>query len=159
LLTLRFTATVGVVIVASMGGRKMKIKVNLQKELSVVLPNEPGALANLCRELAKEKLNLIAAESAGGFHHNLLRMVIDQPAKAKKILNQKGYYVGESDVVCISLPHEPGALAEVATTLGKSNINIDYFYTAGETETGKAFVVLHPSQPAKAAEILAAVAA
>lgn len=132
---------------------------SVQKELSVVLANEPGTLASLCRELASEKINLLAAEASGGFHHNQLRLVPDKPDKAKKILNRKGYYVGETEVVCVALPHEPGALADVATRLGKSNINIEYFYTAGETVNGKAFVVLHPSEPQKAAEILADVAA
>jgi hypothetical protein len=130
-------------------------KMSLHTELSVVLANEPGSLAGLCQELAKEKINLLAAEAAGGFHHNLLRLVIDDASKAKKILSRKGYYVGETDVVCLALPHEPGALAEVANTLSKSNINIEYFYTAGETEQGKVFVVMHPSEPAKAAKLLA----
>jgi hypothetical protein len=127
----------------------------LHKELSVVLANEPGTLASLCRELSKEKINLLAADASGGFHHNQLRLVPDQPDKAKKVLSRKGYYVGETEVVCLSLAHEPGALADVATKLGKSNINIEYFYTAGETAAGKALIVMHPSEPAKAAELLA----
>ena len=125
-----------------------------KKELSIVLPNKPGTLAEVTRALAKAKVNLLAIDASGGFEYNIVRLVPDNAAKAKAVLKRTGLDVGESDVVCVYTEDRPGALARIASQLGSGRINIDYLYGTGGTRDGKELVVLHTADPKKAAKVL-----
>jgi len=126
----------------------------IKKELSVVLPNRPGALADLTAALAKAKVNLLAVDASGGFEYNIVRVVPDNTRKAKAVIKRYGLDVGETNVVCVSVKDEPGALAEIAGKLGRAKINIDYLYATGGTHGGEALLVLHAADNKKAARLL-----
>ena len=89
----------------------------IKKELSVVLPNRPGTLGDLTAALAKAKVNLLAVDASGGFEYNIVRVVPDNTRKAKAVIKRYGLDVGETNVVCVSVKDEPGALAEIAGKL------------------------------------------
>ncbi len=126
----------------------------IKKELSVVLPNRPGTLAELTAELAKAKVNLLAIDASGGFEYNIVRMVPDNPAKAKRVIKRYGMEVGETSVVCLVVRDEPGAVAEVAAKLGRAKINIDYLYCTGGTPGTDAVLILHATDNKKAVRLL-----
>jgi hypothetical protein len=124
-----------------------------KKELSIVLPNKPGTLADVTSALAKAKVNLLAIDASGGFEYNIVRLVPDSAAKAKSVLSKQGLDVGESNVVCAYAADTPGALAKIAGKLGRAKINIDYLYaTAGKG--GEALIVFHTADAKKAARVL-----
>ena len=62
----------------------------IKKELSVVLPNRPGTMAELASTLAKAKVNLLAIDASGGFEYNIVRLVPDRTAKAKAVIKRLG---------------------------------------------------------------------
>jgi len=126
----------------------------IKKELSVVLPNRPGTLADLTAALAKAKVNLLAVDASGGFEYNIVRLVPDNARKAKTVIKRYGLDVGETNVVCVSVKDEPGALADVAGKLSRAKINIDYLYATGGTQGSEAFLVLHAADNKKAARLL-----
>jgi hypothetical protein len=127
----------------------------IKKELSVVLPNRPGMLADLAAALAKAKVNLLAVDASGGFEYNIVRFVPDKPAKAKTVIKRYGLDVGETSVVCVLVSDGPGALAEIASKLGRARINIDYLYATGGKQDTEALVVLHAADNKKAGRLLA----
>jgi hypothetical protein len=57
-----------------------------------------------------------------------VRVVVDRPAAARKIFAAHGWKTTEDDVVEVTVPDQPGALAAVADRLGQSGINIQYAY-------------------------------
>ncbi|HUK82167.1 MAG TPA: ACT domain-containing protein [Verrucomicrobiae bacterium] len=125
----------------------------IKKELSVVLPNKPGTLADVTSALSKAKVSLLAVDASGGFEYNIVRLVPDKTGKARTVLGRQGLDVGESNVVCVFARDEPGALAKIAGKLGRAKINIDYLYaTAGKG--GEALIVLHTADSKKAAKAL-----
>jgi len=126
----------------------------IKKELSVVVPNRPGTLADLVAALGKAKVNLLAVDASGGFEYNIVRLVPDKAAKAKAVLRRQGLDVGETKVLCVYAKDEPGALAKVAGKLGRAKINIDYLYATGGRRGPEALLVLHPADTKKAARLL-----
>jgi hypothetical protein len=104
----------------------------IRTELSLRLPNSPGALAGVCRLLSDERVNLMAmALEAGG----QLRMVVDNHVHAGAILREHHHQVTERDVLVTSVPNTPGSLAPALRLISDAQINIEYAY-GGAGETG-----------------------
>jgi hypothetical protein len=104
----------------------------IRTELSLRLPNSPGALAGVCRLLSDERVNVMAmALEAGG----QLRMVVDNHVHAGAILREHHHQVTERDVLVTSVPNTPGALAPALRLISDAQINIEYAY-GGAGETG-----------------------
>src|SRR6266850_5892951 len=95
-------------------------------QFSVFLVNKPGVLAQVTGALAAEKINLLAMTLVDSQEHGVLRMVIENPADARAVLKKLNLPMTETEVLCVDLPNRPGALADVATLLGKNHININY---------------------------------
>jgi hypothetical protein len=111
----------------------------IRTELSLRLPNSPGALAGVCRLLSDERVNVLAmALEAGG----QLRMVVDNHVHAAATLREHHHQVTERDVLVASVPNTPGALAPVLRLISDARTNVEYAYGgAGETG-GTASIVL-----------------
>ena len=108
----------------------------IRTELSLRLPNSPGALAGVCRLLSDERVNVMAmALEAGG----QLRMVVDNHVHAGAILREHHHQVTERDVLVTSVPNTPGALAPALRLISDAQINIEYAY-GGAGETGRTAV-------------------
>jgi hypothetical protein len=125
-----------------------------QKELSIVLPNKPGTLADVTSALAKAKVNLFAIDASGGFEYNIVRIVPDKTGKAKAVLTRQGLDVGESNIVCVYAKDEPGTLSKIAGKLGRAKINIDYLYATAGKRGGDSLIVLHTADAKKTARVL-----
>lgn len=111
----------------------------IRTELSLRIPNSPGALAGVLRILSTERVNVIAMalESSGQ-----LRLVVDNHVHGGSILREHHHAVAERDVIMTSIPNTPGALAPALRLVADASINVEYAYGgAGETG-GTASVVL-----------------
>src|SRR5256885_7013867 len=97
-------------------------------QFSVFLVNKPGVLAQVTGALADAKVNLIAVTLVDSQEHGVLRLVAENAAAARDVLKKLNLPMTETEVLCLDLPNRPGALADVATLLGKDHININYAY-------------------------------
>jgi hypothetical protein len=125
----------------------------IRTELSLRLPNNPGALAAVCRLLSDARVNVQAMTlEAGG----QLRMIVDNHVHGAAILRDHHHQVTEHDVLVTSVPNAPGSLAPALQLIRDAGINLDYAYGgAGET-SGTASIVLgveHALQASAAAGI------
>jgi hypothetical protein len=100
------------------------------KQLSILLPNRVGLLAEVSSLIAKAKVNLsaICAYESGDKAEFLL--IAESTAKAKAALAPLGVEVKEEDVVCVEMPNKPGELAKVAGRLADAGVNINYSWAA-----------------------------
>jgi hypothetical protein len=96
------------------------------KELKFRVPDAPGMLGEITTALAAKKVNLCAINAWVEGTEGVIRLVADKPAAAKKVLASRGWQVEEKDVLELELADKPGALAAVATKLGKAGINIGH---------------------------------
>lgn len=55
------------------------------KELTIRLEDRPGTLGKACRALADYRVNIVAFQSILSGEKGLVRFVVDDPARAKKV--------------------------------------------------------------------------
>ena len=124
------------------------------KQLSLFLENKPGALAAVCRAFTEEKINIQAISVSDAVDHAVIRMVVDQAAKAIHLLGDHGVLVVERDVLLLEGRNQPGEMATIARKLARSKINIDYAYTATPPGASAGVMVLRVSDMQKARRVL-----
>ncbi|MFA6809209.1 MAG: hypothetical protein WCR27_09490, partial [Eubacteriales bacterium] len=73
----------------------------------------------------------------------ILRGIVSQPEKAYKILKENHFAVNITDVVGISCPNVPGALAKVLRFLSDEGVFIEYMYSFANGNTAN--VIIRPN--------------
>jgi hypothetical protein len=113
-----------------------------------------GTLGKCCRLLADGGVNIIAFQTFEREGQSLIRMVVDDPASAKKLLDADRIYYTETDVAQIVIPHSPGELSRAASRLGEVQININYAYCGTDPASNMPLVIFGVIEVAKAVPIL-----
>jgi len=106
---------------------------SIRTELSLRLPNSPGALAGVCRLMSDERVNIAALMLESG---GQVRMVVDNHVHAAAVLREHHHQVTEKDVVVVTVPNTPGSLAPALKLLADASVNIEYAY-AGVAESNQ----------------------
>jgi len=113
------------------------------KQISVSLENKPGRLAHFCGCLAERNINIIAISVAEATEQGVVRMVVDKPANALKILNEYcPLTYTETDVLLVELPNEVGALAKLVDKLAAKRINVNFVYGSMGLGAKKSCIVI-----------------
>ncbi|MGB0715589.1 MAG: acetolactate synthase [Phycisphaerae bacterium] len=123
-------------------------------QFSFFLVNKPGVLTKIFSELAKAKVNVIAMAMMDAMEHGVLRIVFNDPEKARPVLRQLNLEVKEQEVLVVSLPNKPGAAADLCEKLASKKISIGYMYCTGATRGGKTNVYLKVPDIKKAKRVL-----
>ena len=122
------------------------------KQLSIFLENKSGRLTEVTEVLAKENINLSALCIAENADFGILRGIVSDPDKAYKALKDNHFAVNVTDVVGISCPNIPGALAKVLRYLSDEGVFIEYMYSFANNNIAN--VVIRPSNLDKCIEVL-----
>ncbi len=129
------------------------------KEFTVSIEDKPGALGKCFLALAERGVNVLAFQSYVEERESLVRIVVDDPAKAKAVLGGLRMIFEETEVAVVRLPHRPGELGRAAARLGEGQINIDYSYSGFEPGSPLALLVFGVDNLTKAAGLLDELAA
>jgi hypothetical protein len=124
-------------------------------QLSLFLENKPGTLAEVCKELARRKINIFALTISDTVDHAIVRMVVSEPRKALEMFEERGVLVIESKVLMIENSNKPGSLGSIAARLGKAKINIEYAYLATSPGAKTGLLIVRASDTKKALKVLA----
>jgi hypothetical protein len=125
------------------------------KQISLFAENKPGRLAKIAETLSKAKINIRAFTIAEAGDFGVVRMVVDDPDKAYKVLQGQGFAVSETDVIGVEMKDIPGGLYVIAQELGKNGVNVDYAY-AFVTSTQLALLILRVDNIPQAQKVLKA---
>jgi hypothetical protein len=98
------------------------------KQLSAWVEDRPGMLARLAGALGERGVSIRAFMASSLDGKGFIRLVVDRPAEARKVLRRHGWALTEDDVVEVTAADRPGALGAVAERLGQAGINIQYAY-------------------------------
>jgi hypothetical protein len=98
------------------------------KQLALFLENKPGTLSRPVKLLAKAKFNILTLSIADTQQFGILRLVVRDWQKAKRVLEQHGFVVKVSDMVAVEVADKPGGLAKVLVALEKARVNLEYMY-------------------------------
>jgi len=110
------------------------------KQLSVFLEDRSGRLTELTRILAENDVNITALSVAETADYGIVRMVVGRPELAKKVLEEAGFSIGLTDVVCVNIPDKPGSLYRILQILTEEKINIDYMYAFSNNDVALAVI-------------------
>jgi hypothetical protein len=120
----------------------------IRTELSLRLPNSPGALAGVCRLLSDERVNILAMllESGGQ-----LRLVVDNHVHGGAMLREHHHQVEEHDVIVTTITNVTGALAPTLKLVSDASVNVEYAYGGGSEGSPTATIVLGVENAERAA--------
>ena len=120
------------------------------KQLSLFLENKPGSLSRPVKLLAKAKLNIRTLSIADTQQFGILRLVVRDWERAKRLLEHEGFVVKVSDMVAIEVADEPGGLADILETLEKAAVNLEYMYGFTLRKEGKGVLAFRFDDPDRA---------
>ena len=108
-------------------------------DLTVILKNVPGSLAELGELLGKNAINM---EGLCGFPLKeegfLMHILVEDESKTRSVLEQAGFQIrSEREVLVLTgrpgknVLGEPGTAGKIARSLSSAGVNIDLIYFAG----------------------------
>jgi len=121
-----------------------------ERQISAVLENKPGELANLCEAFRKEGVNITALMVVEG----RAKIMVNDSERAGKLLDDMGISYISAEVICLEIPDKPGAVADVADKMAKEGINIDYAFASTVPGQGTATVVFAVSDVDRAQKLV-----
>ena len=123
-------------------------------QLTLSLVSRPGTLAALARTLADAGVNITALSAAEASGRGKIRLLVNDPVRAKRALRKGKYRATEEPAFVLRLRNKPGALARVAARLAKERINVRSIYATTAGRGAAVAVVTVGGNPAKARKVL-----
>jgi hypothetical protein len=111
-------------------------------QLAVFLENKPGKLETITKILAEAGVNIRGISMASEGEFGVLKVLVNDPAKAHQALKREHFTVSERNVVVAIVDDHPGALHDLLLTLSSHKINIEDCYGIVLEEGGRAAIVL-----------------
>jgi hypothetical protein len=112
-------------------------------QLSVFLENRSGRLTEVLETLGQENIKITALSVADTSEFGILRMIVSDPEKAKKLLKDKSFTVNLTEVLSIITPNEAKYYAKALKILSDLDISIEYTYAFSVGE--KSIIILRTS--------------
>jgi hypothetical protein len=98
------------------------------EQISVFLENKAGRLAEVTAILAEANVNIRALALADTSDFGVLRLIVNDNAKAVEALKNRGFTVGKTDVVAVEVEDKPGGLHRILDILNEAEVNVEYMY-------------------------------
>lgn len=124
------------------------------KQLSIFLENKKGRMRKALDVLEDNGINIRAMSIADVSDFGILRLIVDIPDKAQRLLDEHNFLVKVGDVIAVEMSDKPGGLNSILKILDDTDINLDYLYAfVGEKEK-RAIVLLHPEDVDESIKVL-----
>ena len=124
------------------------------RQLSIFVENKQGSLHEITDALAKANINLRSMCIADTSNYGIVRIIADEPERAKALLDEDGHAANVRMVNAFAVPDKPGGLSMVLNLLESSGVDIDYMYALITTEGGKAYTVMRTGNTEETDRIL-----
>jgi len=114
------------------------------KQITILTENRVGALADICTELGNVGVSIKSINAQGQGDYGVVRLVTEDDATAKKVLEKAGFKINVSDVLIVTVADRAGELAKIARKLANSGVDIECIYVLGR-EGDKLQFAIKPS--------------
>ncbi|MDC7227782.1 MAG: ACT domain-containing protein [Spirochaetales bacterium] len=111
------------------------------KQISVFLENKSGRLAEVSALISDAGINFRAISIADTADFGILRMIVDKPDDALKLLEARGFTARENLVLGVEVEDHPGGMAGVMKLFDENDVNIEYLYSSLESGTENAVII------------------
>ena len=126
------------------------------EQISIFIENKSGRLAEITRILGEAGINIRALSLADTSDFGILRLIVNDGAKAASVLKESGFTVSMTEVVAVEVPDRPGGLSAILQTLDRNAINVEYMYAFVERCGGNAIIIFRFDETDKAIPALKA---
>jgi hypothetical protein len=127
------------------------------RQLSLFLENRPGQLRFPAKVLGEAGIDILTMSLADTQQFGILRLVVKDTERAKKVLADAGVVVNVTEVLAVDVPDRPGGLASVLEAFEKAGLGVEYMYPSPWRERGKtATLLFRLEDPDRAAKVLEA---
>jgi len=123
------------------------------KQFSVFTPNKLGRLHDLVSLFATHQVHVLALSVLDTTESAILRLVVDDPERARHLLLEHKFPFTETDVLAVEIDSDtklPGALA----ALLEAELNINYLYSFIVRPSGKSVLALNIEDREIATQVL-----
>ncbi len=124
------------------------------QQLSLFLENRPGRLAAPLEVVAAAGINLMTLSLADTAQFGILRLIVREWEKARRLLEEAGWVVNLTEVVAVDVLDRPGGLANALRVLEGADLNIEYMYAFSLRRGDKAILIFRFEDPDRAIEVL-----
>lgn len=124
------------------------------RQISVFVENQPGSMMNVTNVLTEAHVNIRAISTFDTPEFGIMRLVVDDPVRAKESLTSKGFVNRVSDVIGAELKDEKGNLNQMLKILADGQINVNYIYSFVIREGIAPVMVFHTDDFEKAESVL-----
>ena len=123
------------------------------KQFSVFTENKLGRLHDLVGVFESKNVHVLALTTLDTTDSGILRVVVDDPDRAREILNSEGFPFTESELLVVEISPER-KLREALAALVMAEINIHYVYSFITQVSDRAALALSLEDRETAAEAL-----
>jgi hypothetical protein len=106
------------------------------KQFSVFTENRVGRLHDLTTLLKQNDVHVMAITVLDSIDHSIVRLVVDDPDKARELMINNDFPYTESSLLCIEIDDESRLTAVLASLL-EAEVNIHYVYSFIKRPEGK----------------------
>lgn len=106
----------------------------MPQNLTVILEDRPGTLAQVAEALGREGINVDGGCGFPSEGRGVIHLLVEDAQGAKAAIEGTGAEVsGVRDVLVLDVENRPGSLGELARTLADAGVNINLLYVAANT--------------------------
>ncbi|MDR2295673.1 MAG: ACT domain-containing protein [Clostridiales Family XIII bacterium] len=125
-------------------------------QLSVFVENSPGRLAEITGILGDAGIDLRAMSIADTKDFGILRIIVNDPARALEVLRAANCVVSVTPVLAVAIEDAPGSLSRVLRVPADAGISIEYLYAFITRRKDSAYVILRVEDNERAIRAFAA---
>jgi hypothetical protein len=103
----------------------------MAKDLTIILEDRPGTLADMGEALGNAGINIDAVCGLPCEGKGVIHIIVEDAAEARRVLEGGGFEVSdEREVLLLDVEDRPGSLGEIARKIADSGVNIKFIYVA-----------------------------
>ena len=124
------------------------------RQISVFVENEPGSMMKVTSVLTESHINIRAISTFDTPEFGIMRLVVDEPQRAKESLTAKGFVTRVNQVIGVELEDRKGNLNQMLKILADGEINVNYIYSFVIREGRAPVMIFHTDDYEKAEKVL-----
>jgi hypothetical protein len=124
------------------------------EQISIFLENKAGRLSEVTRIFEEGRINIRALSLADTSDFGILRLIVNDNEKAKRLLKENGFTVRSTEVVAVEVQDKPGGLHQILTALSTAGVNVEYMYAFVRQSGQNAVLIFRFDNTAAATEVL-----
>jgi len=124
------------------------------EQISIFIENKAGRLSDVTGILANAGINIRALAVADTSDFGVLRVIVDDSAKAEEAMKSQGFTVRKTKVVAVEVDDRPGGLHHILDVLKNARINVEYMYAFIRQSGDKAIMIFRFDQTDEAIKVL-----